>query len=49
MNTPVELCKSRYLLLLEKNKEILDKQKKKKARKPSGIQVDYVDGKFIIS
>lgn len=43
-----ELCKSRYLLLLEKNKELLKKQGKKMKSSPS-FTVDYKDGKFTIT
>jgi len=44
----IELCKSRYLLLLEKNRELLEKQKKKAKGIPV-VKVDYKDGKFIIT
>ena len=48
MTDKTELCKSRYLLLLEKNAELLKKQKKKAKGKPV-VTVDYKDGKFIIT
>ena len=43
-----ELCKSRYLLLLEKNAELLKKQKKKAKATPL-VTVYYKDGKFTIT
>jgi len=43
-----ELCKSRYLLLLEKNAELLKKQRKKLKGIPT-VTVDYKDGKFTIT
>lgn len=48
MTDKTELCKSRYLLLLEKNAELLKKQKKKTKSNPT-IKVEYKDGKFIIT
>ena len=42
-----ELCKARYLSLVEKNKEEIKQKKKKKKVLP--FKWDYVDGQFVMT
>lgn len=45
MTSKTEICKARYLLILEKNKELIAK-KKKESGKHIPTNVSYKDGKF---
>lgn len=43
-----ELCKARYLSLVEKNKEAI-RQEKKKKKKVLPFKWEYVDGQFVMT